>query len=349
MEANNQPIAPQQPIVPQLPVHNLHKIYQLPRTRKTEEMMLSMLRQNKIPSVVIHDPFIYDDDINKLSHCTEDFIDEWVRTTQIMLFDQFQESLRNWTNITKDMKREIHVIKHERMKKRHLKKRKCIQINADSIDCANIQNLPDDVIRIIWSYTDDEVQNKFYLGKYCCEENLFRSMLQKLNFQTLKTLYIKTPLCYHGACMQKIIPSDRYPPISKKNKQDFIHELCLVMEDYCDMYLDPFVYTTTNKNGCIISKKDDYDIQTTKYHGMVYPASFYEKRTRKLWLHLAVAFSVFLPKDYYLIASKNNSKSKKTIKPSVSHVSLNTSITPPQLESPPKTSPPESPISFVFL
>jgi len=285
---------------PLFPLHHVHKIYQFSRTRKTEDMMETMVKQNKIPSVIIDDPFI-ESDMYKLSFCTKDFIEEWVRTTQILLFDQFQESIRNWTEITKGMKKEILSIKYERKKERHWRLRAQIKTRAEQIDCEKIRNLPNDILRLIWSFVDYEVQNKYYLEKYCYQEQIFGKMLQRLNFQTLKILYKKTAYCYHGLCMQKIIPSERYanPPVSKKTKQDFIRAIVKIMDDYLDMYDDIFVFTTHLKNGQLLSKKEDYHIEEAEYFGMVYPIEVYEKKTIQLWKHLAVAFSLFLPSDYY--------------------------------------------------
>jgi len=328
--------------VPQLPLHHVHRIYQLPRTRKTDEMMLTMARQNKIPYITIHDPFV-ESDINKLSFCSKDFIEEWIRTTQILLFDQFQESMRNWTEITKDMKKEIFSIKHERKQRRYWRSRDKINTRANKIDCANIQKLPDDMIQLIWSYVDDEVRNKFYLGKYCFEDFILKSILQRLNYQTLKTLYKKTIFCYHGLCMQKIVPSERFsnPPISRKNKQELIKEITNIMDDYLNMYSDIFVITTYQKNGELLSKKDGYSIEDVRYYGMVYPLDFYEKRTLQLWKHLAVAFSIFLPTGYYDYLYEKYC-------PPISQPQFVIS-TPPLPDSPPKTTPPESPLGFVFL
>jgi len=336
--------------VPQLPLHHVHKIYQFPRTRKTEEMMETMARQNKIPFITLHDPFI-ESDINKLSFCTNDFVEEWVRTTQILLFDQFQESMRNWTEITKAMKKEILSVKYERKKRRHWRKREQIETRAQNIDCSQIQNLPDDIIHLIWSYVDDEVRNKYYLGKYCFEEHVFRDMLQRLNFQTLKVLYKKTAFCYHGLCMQKIIPPERYanPPVSRKSKQDFIRAIVHIMDDYLNMYSDVFVFTTYLKNGQVLSKKEGYNIETEDYYGMVYPLDFYEKRTLQLWKHLAVAFSLFLPELYY------EHLYRKYCLPFIPLFRMSFSkpqliiTTPPLPDSPPKTTQPESPLGFVFL
>jgi hypothetical protein len=332
--------------IPQLPLHHIHRIYQFSKTRKTDEMMETMLKQNKIPFITLHDPFI-ESDINKLSFCTKDFIEEWIRTTQILLFDQFQESMRNWTEITKQMKTEILSIKYERKKRRHWRAREQIKSRAQQIDSDKIQNLPDDIIHLIWSYVDNEVKNKYYLGKYCCNDSIFKNMLQRLNFQTLKILYKKTAFCYHGLCMQKIIPSERYtnPPVSRKNKQDFIKAIVQIMDDYLNMYDDVFVFTTYLKNGQPLSKKEGYNIEEAEYFGMVYPLDFYEKRTLQLWKHLAVAFSIFLPNDYYIhLYQKNNISFPQPLKYQSQSI-----FTPPLPESPSKISPPESPISFILL
>jgi hypothetical protein len=343
-------IPPPDVFIPQLPLHHVHKIYQYPKTRKTEEMMETMAKQNKIPSVMIHDPFI-ENNVNKISFCTKDFIEEWVRTTQILLFDQFQESMRNWTEITKEMKREILSIKYERKKSRHWHAREQMETRAQQIDCDQIQKLPDDIIHIIWNYVDDEVRNKYYLGKYCFEEPIFKNMLQRLNFQTLKILYKKTAFCYHGLCMQKIIPSERYnnPPVSRKNKQDFIKAITQIMDDYLNMYSDMFVFTTYQKYGQLLSKKEGYIIENEDYFGMVYPLDFYEKRTLQLWKHLAVAFSLFLPNDYY--AYLHQRYYVPFLQPLISPSSQSnlTIATPPLPDSPPITTPPESPLGFVFL
>lgn len=333
-------------IVPQLPLHHVYKIYQLPRTRKTEEMMETMARQNKIPFITIHDPFI-ENDINKLSYCSKDFIEEWVRTTQILLFDQFQQSMRNWTELTKELKREVFSVKYERKKRRYLRSREQIDSRAKQIDCVNIQNLPDDIINIIWSYVDNEVRNKFYLGKYFYNEDMFTKMLQRLNSQTLKVIYKKTAFCYHGLCMQKIIPSERYnnPPVSRKTKQNFVREISCIIEDYMNMYSDVFVFTTHTKNGQLLSKKEEYNIEDVRYYGMVYPLDFYEKKTLQLWKHLAIAFSIFIPNDYYSYLQHKY----QNIPSNISEYIPVATTTPPLPESPQKTTPPESPLSFVFL
>jgi hypothetical protein len=168
-------------------------------------------------------------------------------------------------------------------------------------------------------------------------------MLQRLNFQTLKILYKKTAFCYHGLCMKKIIPPERYanPPVSKKTKQDFIRAIVKIMEDFLDMYQDIFVFTTYLKNGQLLSKKDGYNIEEADYFGMVYPLDFYEKRTLQLWKHLAVAFSLFLPNEYY------SHLHQKYYLPFLQPIL--TIPTPPLPDSPPKISPPDSPLGFVFL
>jgi hypothetical protein len=332
--------------IPQYPLYHVHKIYPFTKTRKTEDMMETMAKQNKIPSIMIDDPFM-NSDTYKLSFCTKDFIDEWVRTTQILLFDQFQESMRNWTEITKGMKQEIFSIKYERKKTRHWRTREQIETRAQTIDTENIRKLPDELVHYIWSYVDEEIQNKYFLGKYCLYAPLFKNMLQKLNFQTLKTIYKKTALCYHGLCMQKTIPRERFnnPPVNRKNKQDFIRAITTVIDDYFEMYTDEYVFTTRNRHGDYLTKKEGYNLEESDYFGIVFPLDFYEKRTLKLWKHLAVAFSHFLPTNYYhSLCQQYSPFFPQPLQPKNSPLLF----TPPLLHDTPPSSPDNS-IEFILL
>ena len=276
------------------------RIYQFTRTRKTDDMVVFMAKNDKIPFTCVHDPFV---DINteELSHYTNEHINEWIRASQIILFNQFQHSMYLWTELTKNIKSQIIDIKYERKLNKHVNSRREIESRALSIDTEKIQHLPDDIIHLIWSFVDNEVRNKYFLGKYLID-NCFTILLQRLNLKTLKTLYKKTAFCYHGLCMAKIIPPERYnnPPVNRKNKQNFINAIQFVLGDYLKMYSDSLVIATTKSNGQLISKIDTFrNDETNSYHGTVYPLFFYEKKMLQLWKHLAIAFSHFLSKDFY--------------------------------------------------
>jgi hypothetical protein len=263
-----------------------------------------MANHNQIPYVNIHDTFMVAN-IEELSKYSNEHINEWVRASQILLFNSFQESIQIWTQITNQMKKEIVMKKHQRKLIHHLEKRRAIFSTEPKIDVEKIRQLPDDIIHAIWSYVDTEVHNKYYLGKYFFPMNhtVFNLLLQRLNFKTLKTIYKKTAFCYHGLCMQKMIPPERYnnPPINRRNKHNFIYEISHIMQDYYKMYSDPLVTLTEKTNGQFIGKlriEIEQEIPDT-YYGMVYPLEFYEKKTLELWKHLAIAFHLFLPSGYY--------------------------------------------------
>jgi hypothetical protein len=353
LQMHPQPLLPI--ITPSIPsyAHSNSRVYQYPKTRKTELMMKTMESENLLPSVMIQDPFIYMD-LNKVaSSYSKDTINEWVRTSQILLFDQFQECMRHWTDITKSMKEEIFKLKYQHKKKRYLKARKIIDINSTKIDAHRVQCLPDDVIQHIWKFADIETKNKYLIGKYFGPSKRFQSVIQRLNFKVLKTLYKKTIFCYHGLCMQKIIPSERYfnPPMSKKTKQDIIREITKIMEDYLDMYDDALVFTTYRKSGETVTHKEEYRFESeihSLYSGFVYPLHHYETKMYQLWNHLTVAFHHFIPTDYFHQLCVKNSHSDLSIQIPHPHESI-TVKTPPLPETPEHITPQESPISFIIL
>jgi hypothetical protein len=284
---------------------NPHRpIYKLPKTNKTNEMIEFMTNHNKLPYINIHDTFMVTN-IEELSKYSNEYINEWVRASQILLFNSFQESIQIWTQITNQMKQEIVMMKHQRKLIHHLEKRRTILSTEPKIDVEKIRQLPDDILHAIWSYVDTEVLNKYYLGKYFFPMNhsVFNILLQRLNLKTLKTIYKKTTFCYHGLCMQKMIPPERYnnPPMNRRNKHDFIEEITHIMQDYYKMYSDPLVTLTKKPNGKFISRIHIELEQENPgaYYGMVYPLEFYEKKTLQLWKHLAIAFHIFLPDGFY--------------------------------------------------
>ena len=281
------------------------RIYQFSKTHKTDEMIAFMENNNKIPYTYIHDPFI-DINIEQLSHYTNEHINEWIRASQIVLFNQFQHSIYLWTELTKNIKSQILDIKYERKLNKHVNSRHEFESRALSIDIQKFQSLPDDILHVIWSFVDDEVRNKYFLGKYLID-NHFTILLQRLNLKTLKILYKKTAFCYHGLCMEKLIPPERYdnPPVNRKNKQDFIYGIHFVLKEFLKIYSDPLVITTSKQNGQLISKINAF---RNDYYGIVYPLPFYEKKTLQLWKHLAVTFSHFLSEDFYEKIYKPQSK-----------------------------------------
>jgi len=284
--------------------HPPPRIYQLSKTNKTNATIAFMTSNNKIPYVNIHDTFMVTD-IEVLSRYSNEHISEWVRASQILLFNSFQESMQIWTQITNQMKKEIVMKKHQLNLSNHLEKRQAILSIETKIDMEKLRQLPDDILSEIWSYVDTEVHNKYYLGKYFYPMNrsVFHLLLQRLNLKTLKTLYKKTAFCYHGLCMQKMIPPERYnnPPVNRRNKHDFIDEISHIMQDYYKMYADPLVTLTQKSNGQFIGRlriEIEQEIPDT-YYGMVYPLEFYEQKMLRLWKHLAVAFHLFLPSGFY--------------------------------------------------
>jgi hypothetical protein len=284
--------------------HPPQRIYQLSKTNKTNATIEFMANHNKIPHINIHDTFMVTD-IDTLCEYSNEHISEWVRASQILLFNSFQESIQIWTQITNQMKKEIVMKKHHRKLTRYVEKRRKIFSTETNIDVEKIRQLPDDIIHLIWSYVDTEVHNKYFLGKYFFPMNrsVFNTLLQRLNLKTLKTIYKKTAFCYHGLCMRKMIPPERYnnPPVNRRNKHDFIDEISHIMQEYYKMYSDPLVTLTEKTNGQFIGKlriEIEQEIPDT-YYGMVYPLEFYEKKTLELWKHLAIAFHLFLPSGYY--------------------------------------------------
>jgi hypothetical protein len=319
------------------------RIYQFSKTRKTDDMVIFMAKNDKIPYTCIHDPFI---DINteELSHYSNEHIQEWIRASQIILFNQFQHSMLLWTELTKNIKSQIVDIKYARKLNNHVNSRREMDLTAISIDTEKIQKLPDDIIHLIWSFVDDEVRNKYFLGKYLIDD-YFTVLLQRLNLKTLKTLYKKTAFCYHGLCMEKIIPPERYdnPPVNRKNKQDFIYGIHFVLKEYLKMYFDPFVITTTKPNGQLISKINSVrNDETNSYFGMVYPLAFYEKKMLRLWKHLAIAFSHFLSEDFYEKIYKPQSHFLQTLQ-------IINSMTPSSPEIPEELNSPNHSIDFILF
>lgn len=280
------------------------RIYQLSKTNKTNKTIEFMANHNQIPHVNIHDTFMVTN-IEELSEYSNEHISEWVRASQILLFNSFQESIQIWTQITNQMKKEIVMMKHQRKLISHVEKRRNILSTETKLDVEKIRQLPDDIIHEIWSYVDIEVHNKYFLGKYFFPMNrsVFKLLLQRLNLKTLKTIYKKTAFCYHGLCMQKMIPPERYnnPPVNRRNKHDFIDEISHIMQEYYKMYSDPLVTLTKKPNGQFIGKLriEIEQENPDAYYGMVYPLDFYEKKTLQLWKHLAIAFHVFLPNGFY--------------------------------------------------
>jgi hypothetical protein len=314
------------------------KIYQFSRTRKTDDMVVFMAKNDKIPYTCVHDPFI-DINMEELSYYSNEHINEWIRASQIILFNQFQHSMYLWTELTKNIKSQIIDIKYERKLNKYVNSRHEIDSRALSIDTEKIQHLPDDIIHLIWSFVDNEVRNKYFLGKYLID-NCFIILFQRLNLKTLKTLYKKTAFCYHGLCMAKIIPPERYnnPPVNLKNKQNFINAIQFVLKDYLKMYSDSLVITTAKSNGQLINKIDALqNDENNYYHGTVYPLFFYEKKMLQLWKHLAVAFSHFLSKDFY----------EKIYKPQSQLLQIIT--TPPLPEIPEELNSQNSSIDFILF
>ena len=284
--------------------HPPQRIYQLPKTNKTNATIEFMANHNQIPHINIHDTFMVTD-IDTLCEYSIEHIIEWVRASQILLFNSFQESIQIWTQITNQMKKEIVMKKHHRKLTRHIEKRRNILSIERKLDVEKIRQLPDDIIHEIWSYIDIEVHNKYFLGKYFFPMNrsVFNLLLQRLNLKTLKTIYKKTVFCYHGLCMQKMIPPGRYnnPPLNRRNKHDFIDEISHIMQEYYKMYSDPLVILTKKPIGQYIGKLriEIEEENPNTYYGMVYPLEFYEKKMLQLWKHLAIAFHIFLPNGFY--------------------------------------------------
>ena len=278
------------------------RIYQLSKTNKTNKTIDFMAIHNKIPHVNIHDPFMVTD-IDTLCEYSNEHISEWVRASQILLFNSFQESIQIWTQITNQMKKEIIMKKHHHKLTQHVDKRRKILSTETKLDVEKIRQLPDDILHKIWSYVDTEVHNKYFLGKFYFPMNrsVFNLLLQRLNLKTLKTIYKKTAFCYHGLCMQKMIPPERYnnPPVNRRNKHDFIDDISHVMQEYYKMYSDPLVVLTQQGQFIGRIQREIEQENPDAYYGMVYPLDFYEKKMLQLWKHLAVAFHLFLPNGFY--------------------------------------------------
>lgn len=297
--------------------NNIPRTYPPYRSNTTKQTIDALSKHELCPVVEFFDPFVEGDTLSHSFNSSE-FIDEWARTSQILLFDSFYEKMYEWTRKVKKMKKNIAQLKHNRRLIQYRKKRQEIETRAMDISTDLFHNLPDDILRIVWSYVDVEVRNKYFIGKYFAPiaapsipsplvasftpvANLNTNdphpltltkiyfLLNKLNIKTIKKIYAKTGYCYHGHCMQKKTKLNTVPPSAKKHKHELIMTIIELLDDFLNIYLDPIVITNVH-----YGKVFPEDSNENKYYGCVYPISFYEKKNLRLWLNIAVAFSLFL-------------------------------------------------------
>ena len=272
--------------------------YPYPRNIKTERIIQRMITQDHMPCVHFYDEFI-NIDIETLSKYKTEYIDEWYRTSQILLFESFQQNISQWMEISKQKKEEAKILK-ERRKIEHYKEKRNKEINRSHLlDTDKLSLMPDDIIHLIWSYTDIETQIKYYIGKYSPEECY--DLLNRLTCPILRKIYKNTTFCYKGYAMKR----ELYPwhkkaqPCSNFSKTELILHILPFLNNMNECYEDEKVITTKTDKGMKIRSFRSNEQHTDEeidvlypFYGTIYPIPMYEENAKKLWKSILVAYHI---------------------------------------------------------
>lgn len=278
--------------------------YPFLRTNKTERTIQKMIQEDHMPYVQFHDEFI-NMDLETLSRYKTEYIEEWFRTSQILLFESFQQNMNDWLEICRQKKQEAKDLK-QRNKVVRFRERREIEYNrSQTINIDLLSQIPDDILRHIWDYTDTETRTKFYIGKYPPEQR--HEMLNQLTCPIIRKIFKQTTFCYKGYVMKR----ELYPwhkkeqPCSGMNKQELIQNILPFLENMEECYQDEKVMVTKSDKGVkincfqneeptLLQPPQDQDIEVLyPFYGTIYPIQMYEKNANQLWKTVLVAHRLF--------------------------------------------------------
>jgi hypothetical protein len=279
-------------------------MYPFLRSNKTERTIQRMIQEDHMPYVQFHEEFI-NMDLETLSRYKTEYIEEWFRTSQILLFESFQQNMNGWLEACRQKKQEAKDLKERNKVVRFQQKRETEYNRSQTIDTDRIYKLPDDLIRHIWSYTDTETRTKFYIGKYPPEQ--CHEMLNHLTCPIIRKIFKQTTFCYKGYVMKR----ELYPwhkkaqPCSGMTKQELINNILPFLNNMEECYHDEKVMVTKTDKGmkirCFVHEfsseertLQDPDIEVLyPFYGTIYPVQTYEKNANNLWKTLLVAHHLF--------------------------------------------------------
>ena len=278
--------------------NRIHWVYPFSRTNKTDKMIQKLTEKNMLPEIQIFDPFI-SMDIDVAVKYKPEYIDEWYRTSQILLFDNFQNCVKQWMEISTEIRKEIGQIRKNKIIQDFYDNKKLIQQKSENISMQKIENLPDELIHIIWSYVDNETKIKYFIGKY--PSNQLYQRLNTLKCPILKKIFQNTCFCYQGYAMKKelLYYHKKISPSSHLNKQEKINEIIKFLTNIEQCYQDEKVITVKSEKGVKIKNIDNNDnpdvenVLEYPYNGTIYPIKVYEKNILKLWLQVMIAYRIF--------------------------------------------------------
>lgn len=281
-------------------------MYPFLRNNKTERTIQKMIQEDHMPYVQFHEEFI-NMDIETLSKYKTEYIEEWFRTSQILLFESFQQNMNSWLEVCRQKKQEAKYLKERNKVVRFQQKRETEYNRAQTIDTDRLSKLPDDLLRHIWDYTDTETRTKFFIGKYPPEQRY--EMLNQLTCPILRKIFKNTTFCYKGYTMKReIFPwNKRAQPCSGMTKQDLIQNILPFLENMEECYQDEKVMVTKTDKGMKIRRfihefsseertlpPQDPEIEVLyPFHGTIYPVQTYEQNANQLWKTLLVAHQLF--------------------------------------------------------
>jgi homoserine acetyltransferase len=108
-------------------------MYPFLRTQKTERTIQKMIQEDQMPYVQFHEEFI-NIDIETLSKYKTEYIEEFFRTSQILLFESFQQNMNTWLEVCRQKKQEAKDLKERNKVVRFREKRETEYNRAQTID-----------------------------------------------------------------------------------------------------------------------------------------------------------------------------------------------------------------------
>jgi hypothetical protein len=226
--------------------------------------------RRSVPTIYIFNDYFHNHSPQSLSSHSEKTNQLVLSATIKYLRNDFETAIRDFRE---DGLKKIEIAKTVRRKNivnKYHHERQLVKSKSDILDINRVIALPDDMIRVIFSFCGDDIKVLFNIGRYAGEAGV--NLLNSFKKPVLLSFIPYTKPCYLGFGM---LPLGKYQQVSlkKKRKSELVTSLHELLSNVEDCHQDVNVITSNTTGRSLPASKG----------GRVYNAEYYEKNTLLLW------------------------------------------------------------------